>query len=186
MSDFEFLSVLVSIVVGFGLTRLLGGLGRAYHFRGSSKMDVVHAVWTVTTFFVIVLNWWVFLLWRDIELWSFTLFFPIIVWTTSMYTLALALYPPNTPNDVSYRDLWEKNRGWYLGTFAFMTAMDLLVTTMRDGAFPDPVYTAYVGHYTVLTAAGIFIKRRGYDLTIAIWVAVTLIAWSFGVRDTLF
>ena len=67
MSDFEFLSILVSIVIGLALTRLLGGLGHAYHFRRISKMDAVHVAWTITVFFAVVLNWWVFLLWRDFE-----------------------------------------------------------------------------------------------------------------------
>jgi len=50
MSDFEFLSVLVSIVIGFGLTHLLGGLGHAFHFRRLSKMDAVHVAWNITVF----------------------------------------------------------------------------------------------------------------------------------------
>ena len=52
MTDFEYLSVLISIVIGFGLTHLLAGLGRAFHFRHVNKMDAVHVGWTITTFFI--------------------------------------------------------------------------------------------------------------------------------------
>jgi len=37
MTDFEFLSVLISIVIGFGIIHLLSGLGRAFHFRYIEK-----------------------------------------------------------------------------------------------------------------------------------------------------
>ena len=94
MSDFEFLSVLISIVIGFGLTHLLAGLGRVFHFRRVNKVDAVHVAWTITVFFLLVLNWWVALLWRDFGEWTFAVFFTIILWTTSMYVLALALCRP--------------------------------------------------------------------------------------------
>jgi hypothetical protein len=75
MTDFEFLSVLISIIIGFGLTHLLAGLGRAFHFRRVNKIDAVHVAWTIAVFFVLVLNWWVTLLWRGFENWTFAVFF---------------------------------------------------------------------------------------------------------------
>ena len=110
MTDFEFLSVLISIIIGFGLTHLLAGLGRAFHFRHVNKIDAVHVAWTIAVFFVLVLNWWVTLLWRGFENWTFAVFFMIIMWTSSFYVLALALYPPHLPEDVNYREMFEANR----------------------------------------------------------------------------
>lgn len=186
MSDFEFLSVLVSIVIGLGLTHLLGGLGRAFHFRSSVKMDAVHVGWTITVFFVLVLNWWVFLLWRDIDGWTFVSFFIIILWTTSMYVMALALYPPGRSKDMSYRVMFENNRTWFLSTLGIMCLLDLTVTYMREQEIPEPTYIAFVGHYAVIAAAGIVVRKRTYDLIAAWYLAITMALWSFGVRHTLF
>ena len=186
MTDFEFLSVLVSIVIGFGLTHLLAGLGHAYHFRRVGKMDAVHVAWTITVFFVLVLNWWVFLLYRVFDEWTFTVFFTIILWTTSLYTLALALYPPRLSKDVDYRAMFDDNRTWFLSTFTIMCLLDILVTFMREQAIPELFYIAFVGHYAVITAIGIGVKNRLYDLTAAWYIAITMVLWSFGVRGTLF
>lgn len=186
MSDFEFLSVLVSIVIGFGLTHLLGGLGRAYYFRSVNKMDAVHVAWTIATFFVLVLNWWVFLLWRDFDAWTFTSFFAVILWTTSFYMLALALYPPGRSKDVGYRAIFESNRSWFLSTFAIMCLLDLMVTYIREKGMPEPTYIAFVGHYAVITAVGVGVRKRFYDLAAAWYIAITMALWSFGVRGTLF
>jgi len=185
MTDFEFLSVLVSIVIGFGLTHLLGGLGHAYHFRRVSKMDAVHVAWTIAVFFVLVLNWWVFLLFRSFNTWSFPVFFTVILWTTSFYVLALALYPPRLSKDVDYRELFEANRTWFLSTFTIMCVLDLIVTFMREQAIPDAVYIAFVGHYAIITAVGIGVRNRYYDLAAAWYIAITMALWSFGVRGTL-
>jgi hypothetical protein len=185
MSDFEFLYVLISIVIGFGLTHLLAGLGRAFHFRATSKLDAVHIAWTVTTFFILVLNWWVSLLWRDFGDWTFTVFFTMILWTTSMYVMALALYPPQLSGDVDYRSIFEANRTWFLATFTIMALLDLMVTALREQSIPTPLYIYFVGHYAVITAVGIGVKNRRYDLFAAWYIALTLALWSFGVRGTL-
>jgi len=186
MTDFEFLSVLISIVIGFGLTHLLGGLGHAYHFRRDSKMDAVHVAWTIVAFFVFVLNWWVILLWRGIDNWTFSMFFTIILWTTTMYVMALALYPPRLSKDVDYRVLFEANRTWFLATFTIFCLLDLVVTFVREQAIPEPFYLAFVGHYAVIAAVGIGVKNRRYDLVAAWYILITLVLWSFGVRETLF
>ena len=186
MSDFEFLSVLISIVIGFGLTHLLAGLGRAFHFRDLNKVDAVHVAWTITVFFVLVLNSWVTLLWRDFSTWTFTVFCTMVLWTTSMYVLALALYPPHLPEDVNYREMFEKNRTWFLSTWTIMCLLDLLVTYFREQGLPEPHYIIFVGHYAAISAFGILIKNRRYDLFAAWYIAITMAAWSFGVRGTLF
>ena len=186
MTDFEFLSVLVSIVIGLGLTHLLSGLGHAYYFRRANKPDAVHVAWTIAVFFVLVLNWWVFLLFRAFEGWTFTSFFTVIMWTTSMYVMALALYPPGRSRDTGYRALFEANRTWFLASFTVMCLLDLLVTYIREQRMPEPTYIAFVGHYAVITAVGIGVRKRLYDLVAAWYIAVTMALWSFGVRHTLF
>lgn len=186
MSDFEFLSVLVSIVIGLGLTHLLGGLGHAFYFRHVHKLDVAHLGWTVAVFFVLVLNWWVLLLWRDFDAWTFSAFLTVILWTTSMYAMALALYPPGRARGVDYRTLFETNRTWFLATFTIMCLFDLLVTYMREQALPDPGYIVFVGHLAVISVTGIAARKRIYDLAAGWYVATAMIVWSFGVRETLF
>ena len=185
MTDFEVLSVLISIVIGFGLTHLLAGLGRAFHFRHANKIDIVHVAWTIVVFFLLVLNWWVALLWRGFDAWTFFAFFTIMLWTTSMYVLALALYPPHLPENVDYRAMFEANRTWFLSTFVIMTLLDLVVTSIREQGMPELFYIAFVGHYTVITAVGIVVRNRYYDLSAAWYIAITMALWSFGVRGTL-
>lgn len=185
MTEFEVLSVLISIVIGFGLTHILAGLGRAFHFRRTNKMDAVHIGWTISVFFILVLNWWVSLLWLDFEAWTFTVFFTIMLWTTSMYVMALALYPPHQSDSVNYREIYEANRTWFLSAFMASLLLDLAVTYMRDQTLPDLIYTSYIGHYLILTAIAMGVKNRSYDLFFAWYIAISLALWSFVVRGTL-
>ena len=67
-----------------------------------------------------------------------------------------------------------------------MCLFDLLVTYMRDQAIPEPSYLAFVGHFAIISAAGVFIKKRFFDLVAGWYVATGMVLWSFGVRETLF
>ena len=186
MSDFEFLSVLVSIVIGLGLTHLLRGLGHAYYFGRGTNMDLAHVAWTIAVFFILVLNWWVFLLWRDFSAWTFSTFFLVILWTTSLYALAVALYPPGLAKGADYKSLFVENRTWFLATFTIMCLLDILVTAVRDRGVPEPFYLFFVGHYAAITGIGILVRKRWYDLASAWYIAISMALWSFGVRETLF
>lgn len=185
MSDFEVLSVLISIVIGLGLTNLLSGLGNAFHCRKYNKMDSVHIAWTITTFFLLVLNWWVALLWRDFADWTFTIFFIMVAWTISMYLMTVALYPADVSSNTDYREVFESNRTWLLMTFIVMASLDYVVSLIRDSFAFDPLYTAYIASYIVVTAIGIVYKNRRYDSIASIYITLSLIAWSFGIRQVL-
>jgi hypothetical protein len=64
--------------------------------------------------------------------------------------------------------------------------LDLLVTFTREQGMPELYYIAFVGHFAVISTVGIFVKNRRYDLLAAWYIAITMVAWSFGVRGTLF
>ncbi len=185
MSDFEFLSVLVSIVIGLGLANLLSGLGRAFYSRGLYRMDPVHVAWTITILFVLVLNWWVFLLWREFDSWTFVVFFTTVIWTTAMYMLTVILYPPNLAENANYREVFEQNRNWFLISFSVMCLLDMLVSGLRDGGIPDTFYLGFVGHYALIAFIGVFVRNRWYDLLAAWYITLTMAYWSFVVRHTL-
>ena len=61
----------------------------------------------------------------------------------------------------------------------------LLVTFIREQGMPELFYIDFVGHYTVITAVGIIVRNRYYDLSAAWYIAITMALWSFGIRGTL-
>ena len=57
MSDFEFVSVILSIVVGLGITRILGGLASALRHRATLRSHWVTTVWAVDALLWQILYW---------------------------------------------------------------------------------------------------------------------------------
>ena len=133
MGEFEFISVLVSLIIGLGITNLLSGAGRAFYRRQKSPIDEVHMVLTAATLLILVLNWWVTFSWRTETNWTFEKFLVLIVWMVSLFMLTIFLYPPDLSESEAHRDIWIQNRPGCYGAFFVMCLLDILQTAMRGG-----------------------------------------------------
>lgn len=182
MSEFEFISVLISMVVGLGITHVLRGVAQAVHDRREAPLDTVHGVWTAVVSLNLVLNWWVLFSWRDHDVWSFTLFLSLIVWVVALYLPVAFLFPPRKEAGEGWAAVWESNRPWFLGAFASFAVADVWVTALRGGLFDPPAYLPLVGHYFVLWVVGIFVARPRYQRFLAWYTLLSLALWSFVAR----
>ena len=71
MGAFEYLSVLISIILALGMTRVLGGVGEMLQARSRHRIYWVHVIWIVNLFLYLVIAWWIFYRWRDQQPWTF-------------------------------------------------------------------------------------------------------------------
>jgi hypothetical protein len=93
MGAFEYLSVLISIILALGMTRVLGGVGEMLQARSARRIYWVHAVWIINLFLYLVIAWWIFYRWRNQQPWTFLLFVFVLVSPTIMYLASLLLFP---------------------------------------------------------------------------------------------
>jgi hypothetical protein len=185
VSEFEFLSVFISIVIGLAVTHLLQGLGQAVHERDRIPVDPLLTVWTLSVLIILVLNWWVFFAWETFDGWSFDVFLLLILWAISLYMLAVVLYPARFRDGDSYRELFERNRRWFFGTFIVFILLDVGQTAARGKLFHPPIYLPYVLHYALFSAVGIAVADTRYQRFFAWYTLVSVLMWSLGVRRLL-
>ena len=185
MSEFEFLVVFVSIVIGLGVTHLLLGVGRIIHNRDEIEVYSIHAVWTANVLLILVINWWVSFSWGGFTAWSFDVYMVFILWSISLYMLAVILYPPDIRGDESYVALFERNRRWLFGTFILMNVLDIAQTALRGDLFHPPYYLPFVLHYIVLAGIGMVVADRRYQTFWAWYMLISGTTWSLVVRRLL-
>jgi len=182
MTEFEYVAVLVSIILGLGITHLLAGVARTIHRRAEAKPDALHSLWAATTFWTLVLNWWVFYQSRTFTDWSFGVFLVVIVWAVLIYLMVVVLYPPDMAEGEDYGTVFERNRGWFLGLFVASALTDIGLTALRGDLFDPPQYLPFVGHFVVLGILGLVIRARRFQLFLAGYVLLIGLVWSFVVR----
>ena len=185
MSPFEYLAVLVSLILGLGITHLLTGVGHTIHRRGQVRTDMVHNLWTIATFLILVLNWWVFFQSRFITNWSFGEFLLVIGWAVAFYLMAVVLYPPGMAPGEDYGRVFEVNRPWFLGLFIISSLIDITQTAARGDLFDPPFYLPFVLHLLVLAGIGVVVRNRRYHLFFASYVLGIGLLWALAARGSL-
>src|SRR5437870_4546058 len=122
MDPFSYLSVLISIVLALGMTRVLQGLGEMLQARSHRRVYWVHALWVLNIFLFLVVAWWVFYRWRFEQNWTFFLFVFVLISPTILYLCSLLLFPRE--GDVSVKDY---KTHYYANHRAFFTVFALFV-----------------------------------------------------------
>jgi hypothetical protein len=176
VSEFEYISVFVSIIFGISVTHIMAGVMRSF-YRG--ERDETILVLTAFLFLVLILNWWVSYTWRDEIIWSFERFLIIIVWAVSHYVAAITLYPPLASGA---EQPFARRRHWFLWAF-FGIAITDLGQAWAKGELLDPwYYLPFVVHYAVLALVGIALRKPAFYRWMAWYFLTSMALWSFIVR----
>ncbi len=176
MSEFEYLSVFVSIIFGISVTHILSGAFRSI-YRG--QVDQTHYVLTAFFFFVLILNWWTGFIWQKQEVWSFDLFLVIVIWSVSHYLAAITLYPPQAPGA---EQPFDYRRNWFLWAFIGVGLMDIVVTAARGDLFTPWFYLPFVLHYVVVALVAIIVNKPAYHRWTSWYLLLSMVSWSIIVR----
>jgi len=89
MDPFSYLSVLISIILALGMTRVLAGVGEMPQVHTHRRIYWVHAVWVVNLLVYLVVAWWIFYRWRNQQPWTFLLFVFVLISPTIWYLASM-------------------------------------------------------------------------------------------------
>lgn len=93
MDLFEFLMVLVSIIVGLGLAELLTGIAQLLRTRGATRYYWVHGVLSSIIFVALLQQWWETWELRTAGAWSFIALLLMLVGPICLFLMAHLLFP---------------------------------------------------------------------------------------------
>lgn len=71
MSDFEYLTVLIAIILGIGIAHLLMSIGRTLGETKNLNISVAHSIWTANLLTFLVVFWWWGINLRELQEWVF-------------------------------------------------------------------------------------------------------------------
>jgi predicted Na+-dependent transporter len=94
---FEYVGVMVSIVVGLALAHILTGVSRTIQALGKVRLYWVHSLWTLNIMAYLVAFWWVIYHWSGVEHWNFFLFAFLLLYAVALYLISALLFQPNCP-----------------------------------------------------------------------------------------
>jgi hypothetical protein len=133
VNAFEYLSVLISIILALGMTRVLAGVGEMLQARSRRHIYWVHAIWIFNLFLWLVVAWWIFYRWRDQQPWTFFLFVFVLISPTILYLASLLLFPREGDVDlaIDYKTHYYANHRAFFILFALFTPVDIVDSVLK-------------------------------------------------------
>ena len=169
MDIFEYLMVMVSIVLGLGLTQVLRGFGKIV--RATQRYSVV-TLWAVTLFFFHVQVWWGMWDLREVTDWNQLSFLAVIGLPCALFGATELLLPHSSPPGIDWQEHFFKVRRWFFAVFCvFALAATLETWVLLDVPLTHPYR---IGQLAVLALGVVgFVTERARA---HLWVAVATLS----------
>ena len=130
MNLFEFLLVIVSIVLGLGIGELLGGLVRI--LRGDLAPGWLHSLWMLIVFQLQVQLAWALWGLRAREQWLYPEFLLLLLAPMLLYLTAAVLFPAAASNENLDIHLLRRRRPFFLLIASYVVETDLFGWLLLD------------------------------------------------------
>ena len=187
MQMFEYIIVLISIVIGLALTHLMQGIAGLIQHPGRDKVWWVHLVWVAYMFLCTVFWWWVEFRLQNIQAWTFSTYFFVIFYAFYVYLICAILFPKDLEGYAGYKDYFLSRRRWFFGLQIGWLVLDLIDTRIKGADYFASLGVEYVVVGVVLALGyliGLITRRERVQAIIAIAVLANQISWVWRVFNT--
>jgi hypothetical protein len=146
MSLFEFLMVLVSIIIGLGIAEILRGIARLLRNRDSIEHYWLHSVLVVFVFVALLQQWWEIWGVQGMQQWTFFGLLMMLGGPIGLFLIAYLLFPQPI-RGASVRNYYygAMRPIWWLGVFTVTTATLFRPVVLGDALITVDNATSFLG-----------------------------------------
>ena len=180
MNRFDFLSVLVSIIIALGISHILASAARLIRRRGKVLLYPPTTVWMVTLLLLQVQVWWVAFYRRDIVHWTFFGFLLYLLIPILISLLGYLLVPEfelEVADNVDLEREYGHNRRWFFGILGTVIIVSLLEDIFRSGRMDLDLNSGIRFLFLGLAVAGFAVGNRRAQLPVALVFLGTLVCY---------
>src|SRR6266568_4424468 len=179
--SFNYVAVLISIVIGLGVTRVLTGLSDAIQAGNRQRTYWIHTLWMIILFSQLMLSWWVFYRWHTAPQWTFFLFLWVAVAPTLIYLASGVLCPGEleSTGSATWREYYYSNRSGFFLIFAAIWPLDIIDTLLKGKAHffeQGPLYLPTLAAWFVGSVIAAITRSERYH---AFWAVCFLLYQMF-------
>jgi hypothetical protein len=136
MQVFDYLSVIVSVITGLGMTHVLSGVAELVYARKRVRFYWVSLFWMLFLFVSQVQIWWGLWDLRESRAWNFGSFLVLLLYPIATYLPASVVLPSlSTGESVDLREHYYQNHRAFFSLFALVF---LVLTALNPILFGVP------------------------------------------------
>ena len=189
MAIFEYLGVLISVILGLGITHLAVGTSKLVQNRDQCKPYLAHGFWSLAILIYILVIWWSMYWWSKHDQWSTYEYLFITAYALVLFFLSALLFPYDMDKDIDVEAYFFKQRRWFFSMLIVAWLLDVPETLLKGEHQLRNVPTAYlafVGWNIALAIVGLSTENRKVHMALpVIWIVCTLAYISQGTMSIL-
>lgn len=174
MDNFSYLSVLISIVLGLGITQILAGFGRWVENRATFPAYAPSILWAVLLLVMHIQTWWSMYGLRQHEHWTFLQFFVVLLQPIVLYLLSSLVLPSQGSAVADLKSNYDAQRRWFFALLMALLAVSVVRDVMLTGALPAKENLAFHLLFLALAAVGLITAREWVHRVIVLLSAGTI------------
>lgn len=178
MDQFSYLTVLISIILGLGITQLLGGLGRLLQARRRTRLYWPSIAWVGVLLVLHVQTWWAMFGLRALQSWDFLGFVLVLLQPIVLYLLAALVLPESSAETATdLRQHYYDHSRWFFGLAVLLLVVSLLRDRVLAGHFPTGLNLLMHGLLFVGWGLGAILRRETYHRWLVAYTAALMVAY---------
>jgi len=178
MGAFGYLSVLVSIVLGLGITHLLMGFGRWVESRREFHAFGPSLAWAGFLLLVHIETWWTMFGYTQHHGWTFLQFVVVLLQPMILFLLALLVFPGSDARRQDLRENFLHQRPWFFGLLIVLLIVSILRDLVLNRTLPGAINLAFHGIFFIAAIIGLLLKQERGHRPLAYSVLVVFVAYT--------
>jgi hypothetical protein len=158
MGAFEYLSVIISIVLSLSLAQLVEGLGRIIQLRRQITFYWPTLLAVLTLILVDIQFWWTTFNLRDRNNWSYFSFLAMVLLTVLLTLVATLTLPNFDDGETDLRATYRNNAPWYFSMLVAANLVYLAMNLLLEGRAPSEPELSTHFVLGALCLSGVFIR----------------------------
>lgn len=178
MNPFDYLNILISIVLGLAIARVLAGIATVISARERVDFYWPPLVWAIWLFILTAQHWWAEFGLRYTRNWTFADFVLLLLVPVGFYLLAALVLPERLEDErVDLGEWFFRNRRWFFGIMFWLPALSIAEEILRSGHMGSTLNLAFLLLFDALVLIAFVLKSRRVHEMICIQAGVLMIAY---------
>ena len=142
MDTFEYLGVLISVLLGLAITHLVVGIVSIIQNRDTTQIYWVHLGWVANAIILITQFWWFFFGWSVLDSWPMSIFYLLFGYALVLSASAALLFPVREAT-TDYRAYYYQQFRWFFLFLLLAVCLDIAEVLVKASAELRPIPAEY-------------------------------------------